>query len=65
MHQLHYATHTSPNMGQDSVIGITTRYGLDGPGIESRWGRDFPRPSRLALGPTWPHILWVPGLSRG
>ena len=27
-------------------------YGLDDPGIESRWGRDFPQPSRLALGPT-------------
>jgi hypothetical protein len=26
-------------------------YGLDGPGIESRWGRDFPHPSRSALGP--------------
>jgi hypothetical protein len=32
---------------QDSVVGITTRYGLDGPGIKSRWGRDFPhRPDR-------------------
>jgi hypothetical protein len=25
-------------VGRDSVIGIVTRYGLDGPGIESRWG---------------------------
>jgi len=25
-----------------SLIGIVTGYGLDGPGIESRWGRDFP-----------------------
>jgi hypothetical protein len=23
-------------------VGIATDYGLDGPGIESRWGRDFP-----------------------
>ena len=22
---------------QDSSVGIATRYGLDGPGIESRW----------------------------
>ena len=29
-------------MGRDSSVGIATRYGLDGPGIESRWGRDFP-----------------------
>ena len=26
--------------------------GLDGPGIESRWGRDFAHLSRPALGPT-------------
>ena len=32
--------------GRDSSVGIATRYGLDGPGIESRWGRDFPHPSR-------------------
>jgi len=27
--------------GPGSVVGIVTGYGLDGPGIESRWGRDF------------------------
>jgi len=26
---------------RDSSVGITTRYGLDGPGIESRWGARF------------------------
>ena len=51
--------------GRDSSVGIATRYGLDGPGIESRWGRDFPHPSRPALGPTQPPVQWVPGLSRG
>ena len=25
-----------------SSVGIATDYGLDGPGIEPRWGRDFP-----------------------
>jgi hypothetical protein len=35
--------------------GIVTRYGLDGPGIESRWRPDFPHPSRPALGLTPSH----------
>ena len=35
--------------GPDSVVGIATGYGLDGPGIESRWGRDFPHLSRPSL----------------
>jgi len=35
-----------------SVVGIATGYRLDSPGIESRWGQDFPHLSRPALGPT-------------
>ena len=31
-------THTC---GPGSVVGIATAYGLDGPGIESRWGENF------------------------
>jgi hypothetical protein len=34
--------------GLGSVFGIVTGYGLDGPGIESWWVRDFPRLSRPA-----------------
>ena len=37
-------------VGRDSSVGIEIRFGLDGPGTESRWGRDFPQPSRLAVG---------------
>jgi len=35
--------------GTDSSVGIATDYGLDGPGIESQWGRDFP-PVQTGLG---------------
>ena len=57
--------HTPSFMGRDSSVGIATRYGLESPGIESRWGRDFPHLSRPALGPTQPPVQRVPGLSRG
>jgi hypothetical protein len=40
--------------GPGSVVGIATDYGLDGPGIDSRWGRDFPYLSSPALAPTQP-----------
>jgi hypothetical protein len=56
---------TGMAVGRDSSVGMATRYGLDGPGLESRRGRDFPNPSRPALGPTQHPIQLVLGLSRG
>jgi hypothetical protein len=50
--------------GPGSVLGIATGYGLDGLGIESRWGRVFPHLSRPALRPIQSPVQWVPGLSR-
>ena len=52
------------SFGPGSVVGIATAYGLDGPGIEPRWGRDFSHLSRPALRLTQPPVKWVPGLSR-
>jgi hypothetical protein len=34
----------------DSSVGIATRYGLDGPGIESRWGARFSAPVQTGPG---------------
>jgi hypothetical protein len=51
--------------GPDNSVGIATDYGLDGLGIESPWGRDFPHLSRPALGPKQPPLQLEPGLSWG
>jgi hypothetical protein len=37
-------------MGRDSSVGIATRYGLDGPGIESRLGARFSAPVQTGPG---------------
>ena len=51
--------------GPGSVVSKATGYGVDGPGIESRWERGFPHLSRPSLGPTQPPVQWVLDLSRG
>jgi hypothetical protein len=40
---LHYAA-------RDSSVGIASRYGLEGPGIESRWGARFSAPVQTGPG---------------
>jgi hypothetical protein len=49
---------TVQSLWPGSSDGIAADYGLDGPGIESRWGRDFSHTPQ-------PAVHWVPGLSRG
>ena len=46
LHSRHNPTGVSKDLlnlmcGPGSSVGIATDYGLDGPGIEYRWGRDF------------------------
>jgi hypothetical protein len=46
--------------GWNCVTAIATSYGLDGSGFETRWGRDFPYPFRLAPRSTQPPVPRVP-----
>ena len=46
--------------GRNSSVGIAIRYGLEVPGIESRFGTYFRHPSRQVLRPKRPPIQWVP-----
>jgi hypothetical protein len=52
--------------GRYSAVGIaTTRYGLEGPGIEFRCGAKFSALAQTGPGPTQPPTQWVPGLFIG
>ena len=59
--------HLFLNSGPGSSVGIATGYGLDGPGIEYRWGWNFPHLSRPAPVSTQPPVQdWVfPGANSG
>ena len=52
-------------MAKYSSVGVADRYGLDGPGIESRWGRDFSHKFKHALIPTQPPTQGVLSNFRG
>jgi len=49
-------------VGRNWVTSIAIRYGVGGPGIESRWGRNVPYSSRPALEHTQSPVQWVAGL---
>jgi len=44
---------------------VATRYGLGGPGIESRWVADFPHSSWTVLEPIQSPVQWVSGFFSG
>ena len=56
------------NTVRDSSVGIATRYGLDGLGIESRRGRIFRSRPDPSWGSTQPPVQWYrvcyPGVQR-
>ena len=56
-------------VGRDLLVVTATGCRLDGPGIECRWGRNFPHSSRPAVGPTQRSVQLVyrvsfPGVKR-
>ena len=52
-------------MGRDSSVDIATRYGLDGLGIESRWGARFSAPVQTSPGAHPASYTMGIGSSRG
>jgi len=61
----HFTTISVSNVGRDSFVGITTFCGLDGPGIELRWGEIFcTRPDRPWAHPSSYTMRTMP-ISRG
>jgi hypothetical protein len=51
--------------GRDISVSTATGYGLDGPGLESRWRPEFSHTSRPALESTQPPVQWVHGSFSG
>jgi hypothetical protein len=46
-----YTSWYNIHVGRDSSVGTATGYGLDGPGIESRWVARFSAPVQTGPGP--------------
>ena len=49
-YRTYFSLVTAGYCGPGSVIGTATSYGLDGPGIESRWGARFSAPVHTGPG---------------
>jgi hypothetical protein len=62
---LYISANLSHLRGPGSAVGIATGYGLDGPGIEFRWRRDFQHHFKPALRPIQPPVQWVPDFPGG
>ena len=43
-------------MGRHNIASVVIHYGLEGPGIEFLWRRNFPYPFRPYLEPTQPPV---------
>jgi len=52
-----------PPTGRDGADCIATRYGLEGPGIESRWGARFSAPVQTGPGTQQPSFKLGTGSS--
>jgi len=50
MEKIKFPASADNRVGRDSSVGIGTGYGLDGPGIESRWGTRFYAPVQTGPG---------------
>jgi len=46
-------------------VAHATRYGMDGPEIETLWGKQFPHPFRPAMVTIQPPVQWAPGIFPG
>ena len=52
-------------MGRANVVSTATRYGLDGPRLESQWVRGILHQCRPPLVSTQPPAEWIPGIFTG
>ena len=58
LHAKDYVSEARDGLDRDSLVIIATRYILDGPGIESRWGGEIFR-TRLDLPWSPPSLLYI------